>query len=101
MHGEKSLIWADKVTLGVAAAIAGAAFFVWLLAVIALKSMFDGSFNRYILEWTAEAELTVALPLWLGLRAIDFVRHRWPHPLPTQYKAQEQAEPPKVPEAPA
>lgn len=101
LRGEKFLIWSDKVALGVAAAIAAAAFFVWLLAAIALKSMFDGSFNRYMLDWTADAELTVVLPLWLGLRTIHYIRHRRSHPQPVPHKAAEPAEPPKAPEAPA
>lgn len=66
------MIWADKVALGVTASIAAAGFFVWLLAIIALKTAFDGSFDRYMLFWIAEAELAVALPLWLGLRAVDW-----------------------------
>lgn len=64
------MMWADRVALGVAALIALGGFFVWLLADIALKTAFSASFNRYMLEWILEAELTVALPLWLGFRAV-------------------------------
>lgn len=92
MSWGKSLIWADKVALGVAAVIAGGTFFIWLLAAIALKSVFDGSFNRYMLEWTADAELAVALPLWLGLRAIDYAVNRRRHLSTDQQHAPKQVE---------
>lgn len=71
------MTWADKMALRVALLIAAAGFFVWVPAAIALKTVFDSSFNRYILLWTVEAELAIALPLWLGLRAIHGFMAIW------------------------
>lgn len=70
------MTWADKVALGLALLIAAASLFVWIPAAIALRTAFDGSFDRYMLLWTVEAELAIALPLWLGLRVIDFIASR-------------------------
>lgn len=70
------MTWADKVALGLALLIAAAGLFVWIPAAIALRTAFDGSFDRYMLLWIVEAELAIALPLWLGLRVIDFIASR-------------------------
>ncbi len=70
------MTWADKIALRVALLIAAGGLFVWVPAAIALRTAFDVSFNRYILLWTVEAELAVALPLWLGLRLIGFIAGR-------------------------
>lgn len=70
------MTWADKMALGLALLIAAAGLFVWIPAAIALRTAFDGSFDRYMLMWTVEAELAIALPLWLGLRLIGFIAGR-------------------------
>jgi len=80
------LVWADKVGLVVAFVIAVFCVLVCAAALVAAETVTFWSLNHVLIAWSGMAELTIALPIWLVMRGIDFATngpaHRRADPKP-------------------
>ena len=67
------LVLADRVALLIAFLVAAAMFFFWVLGLVGLGGLPQSRFDHAMIVWLIEAELALALPIWLFLRVIDVV----------------------------
>jgi hypothetical protein len=63
----------DRAALTIALIIAGGAGYIWFLGIIGLWGRSQLGFDRAMVTWLAEIELSLALPAWLLLRAANVV----------------------------
>ncbi len=73
MHKWNRLIWADKVALGIALSVAALAVLAGTAILLAVGTTSDPRLDMAVVKWTALAEIVIALPAWLIMRAIDVV----------------------------
>ena len=66
------LAWPDKAGLVTAALIAVLSTIICATVLMAAGSVFYVRLNYTLAEWAVSAELAIALPIWLLMRAIDF-----------------------------
>lgn len=71
----QQLHWADKAGLLTATIVAAGAGLLSLVAIAAVASPFFWRFDLTLMSWSLVLVGTIALPLWLGLRAIDAALH--------------------------
>ncbi len=67
------LTWADRAGLITAFAIAAAALYTAVITLLAAKTMVSPRLDEALAAWTVIAEIGIALPLWLLLRAIAYL----------------------------
>lgn len=66
------LVWADKVGLAAVIVIAMLSALVCATVLLAADTVSFSRLNHVLAVWSGVAELTVALPIWLLMRGIDF-----------------------------
>jgi hypothetical protein len=66
------LVWADKVGLVTAFVIAVLSALVCAAVLVAADTVTFSRLNHALAVWSGVAELTIALPIWLLMRGIDF-----------------------------
>lgn len=66
------LVWPEKVGLVTALAVAVMSALVCATVLFAADTMSFGKLNHALALWSGVAELIIALPIWLIMRAIDF-----------------------------
>jgi len=67
------LVLADKAALLIALFIASVALCFWLLGIVGLWGRPQLRFDYAMIVWTIEAQVALALPVWLFLRFIGIV----------------------------
>ena len=67
------LVWADKVGLVTALVIAILCVLICVAVLIAAETVTYSKLNHVLMAWSGLVELTIALPIWVLMRGIDFV----------------------------
>ena len=70
MQIDLRVLWPERAAVVVVAVIAGGILSLWLILALGVGSLRDSGLNRAAFGWFVDGELGLALPLWLGLRAI-------------------------------
>ena len=65
------VLWPERVAFVAAVAVAAGILFFWLVLTIGVGSLGDTNLDRAALGWLFDAEISLVLPLWLGLRAVS------------------------------
>jgi hypothetical protein len=66
------LVWPEKVGLVTALAVAVLSALFCVTVLYAADTVSFGKLNHALAVWSGVAELTVALPIWLLMRGVDF-----------------------------
>ena len=66
------LVWADMVGLAAVIVIAVLSALACATVLLAADTVSFGRLNHLLAVWSGMAELTIALPIWLLMRGIDF-----------------------------
>ena len=70
MQIDLRVLWPERAAVVVVAVIAGGILSLWFILALGVGSLRDAGLNRAAFGWFVDGELGLALPLWLGLRAI-------------------------------